>query len=314
MQSANVSSRGDRAVLGLPHLKLVRAIVREGGITKAALRLHLTQPALSHQLKDAEERLGTRLFLRQGRRLVPTAAGERLVRAAEAVLSELGAAEEDLRGLGRGQEGLIRVSTECYTTYHWLPAALRDFEQRFPAVAVEIVVEATRRPLAALVEGRLDVAIVSRPSRNRDVACRKLFDDEMVVVLSPGHRLAAGRFVRPEEIARETLLLYAIPVEQSDLFQRVLIPAGISPARLVRVELTEAILELVRAGQGIAVLARWSVAPDLAAGRLVGRRLGPRGLRRSWYVATLKRHAGLPHLADFVGLIRRTAWAAMGDR
>jgi LysR family transcriptional regulator for metE and metH len=314
MQSANVSSRGDRAVLGLPHLKLVRAIVREGGITRAAARLHLTQPALSHQLKDAEERLGTRLFLRQGRRLVPTAAGERLVRAAEVVLSELGAAEDDLRGLGRGQEGLIRVSTECYTTYHWLPAALRDFEKRFPAVAVEIVVEATRRPLAALVEGRLDVAIVSRPSRNRDLACRKLFDDEMVVVLPPRHRLASEPFVRPEEIARETLLLYAIPVEQSDLFQRVLIPAGISPARLVRVELTEAILELVRAGQGIAVLARWSVAPDLLAGRLVGRRLGPRGLRRSWYVATRERHAGLPHLVDFVGLIRRTATAAMEGR
>jgi LysR family transcriptional regulator for metE and metH len=310
MQDANISSRGERAVLGLQHLKLVRAIVREGGITRAAARLHLTQPALSHQLKDAEERLGTRLFLRQGRRLVPTAAGDRLVRAAEAMLIELGAAEDEIRGLGRGQEGLIRVSTECYTTYHWLPAALKDFELRFPSVAVEIVVEATRRPLAALLEGRLDVAIVSRPSRNRDVLCRKLFDDEMVVVMAPGHRLARDRFVRPEEIARETLLLYAIPTEQSDLFQRVLIPAGISPARLVRVELTEAILELVRAGQGIAVLARWSVVPDLLSGRLVGRPLGPRGLRRSWYVATLKRHAALPHLTDFVGLIRRAGSAA----
>ncbi len=310
MQEANLSSRGERVVLGLQHLKLVRAIVREGGITRAAARLHLTQPALSHQLKDAEERLGTRLFLRQGRRLVPTAAGDRLVRAAEAMLIELGAAEDEIRGLGRGQEGLIRVSTECYTTYHWLPAALKDFELRFPAVAVEIVVEATRRPLAALLEGRLEVAIVSRPSRNRDVLCRKLFDDEMVVVVAPGHRLARERFIRPEEIARETLLLYAIPVEQSDLFQRVLIPAGISPARLVRVELTEAILELVRAGQGIAVLARWSVVPDLLAGRLVGRPLGPRGLRRSWYVATLKRHAALPHLTDFVGLIRRAGSAA----
>lgn len=310
MQDANLSSRGERVVLGLQHLKLVRAIVREGGITRAAARLHLTQPALSHQLKDAEERLGTRLFLRQGRRLVPTAAGDRLVRAAEAMLIELGAAEDEIRGLGRGQEGLIRVSTECYTTYHWLPAALKDFELRFPAVAVEIVVEATRRPLAALLEGRLDVAIVSRPSRNRDVMCRKVFDDEMVVVMAPGHRLARERFIRPEEIARETLLLYAIPTEQSDLFQRVLIPAGISPARLVRVELTEAILELVRAGQGIAVLARWSVVPDLLAGRLVGRPLGPRGLRRSWYVATLKRHAALPHLADFVGLIRRAGSAA----
>ncbi len=305
MQEANLSSRGERVVLGLQHLKLVRAIVREGGITRAAARLHLTQPALSHQLKDAEERLGTRLFLRQGRRLVPTAAGDRLVRAAEAMLIELGAAEDEIRGLGRGQEGLIRVSTECYTTYHWLPAALKDFELR-----LEIVVEATRRPLAALLEGRLDVAIVSRPSRNRDVLCRKLFDDEMVVVVAPGHRLARERFIRPEEIARETLLLYAIPVEQSDLFQRVLIPAGISPARLVRVELTEAILELVRAGQGIAVLARWSVVPDLLAGRLVGRPLGPRGLRRSWYVATLKRHAALPHLTDFVGLIRRAGSAA----
>jgi LysR family transcriptional regulator for metE and metH len=310
MQEANLSSRGERVVLGLQHLKLVRAIVREGGITRAAARLHLTQPALSHQLKDAEERLGTRLFLRQGRRLVPTAAGDRLVRAAEAMLIELGAAEDEIRGLGRGQEGLIRVSTECYTTYHWLPAALKDFELRFPAVAVEIVVEATRRPLAALLEGRLDVAIVSRPSRNRDVLCRKLFDDEMVVVVAPGHRLARERYIRPEEIARETLLLYAIPAEQSDLFQRVLIPAGISPARLVRVELTEAILELVRAGQGIAVLARWSVVPDLLAGRLVGRPLGPRGLRRSWYVATLKRHAALPHLTDFVGLIRRAGSAA----
>jgi LysR family transcriptional regulator, regulator for metE and metH len=310
MQDPNISSRGERVVLGLQHLKLVRAIVREGGITRAAARLHLTQPALSHQLKDAEERLGTRLFLRQGRRLVPTAAGDRLVRAAESMLVELGAAEDEIRGLGRGQEGLIRVSTECYTTYHWLPAALKDFELRFPSVAVEIVVEATRRPLAALLEGRLDVAIVSRPSRNRDVACRKLFDDEMVVVMAPGHRLARERFVRPEEIARETLLLYAIPTEQSDLFQRVLIPAGISPARLVRVELTEAILELVRAGQGIAVLARWSVAPDLLSGRLAGRPLGPRGLRRSWYVATLKRHAALPHLADFVGLIRRAGSAA----
>src|SRR5207244_12744833 len=136
------------------------------GPPAAAARPHGRQPAPSHRLRDAGERLGARLFLRQGRRLVPTAAGERLVRAAEAVLSELGAAEDDLRGLGRGQEGLIRVSTECYTTYHWLPAALRDFERRFPAVAVESVVEAARRPLVALVEGRLDGARVGRASRH----------------------------------------------------------------------------------------------------------------------------------------------------
>jgi LysR family transcriptional regulator for metE and metH len=307
MPETNLSARGDAVALEVQHLKLVGAIVREGGLTRAAPPLHLTQPALSHQLKDAEERLGTPLFLRVGRRLRPTAAGERLIRSAEAVLAELQAAEEEIRGLRSPGRGLIRVSTECYTTYHWLPAALRDFERRFPEVEVEIVVEATRRPLPALLDGRLDVAVVSRPSGNRRVECQHLFDDEMVALMPPGHRLASRRFLTPEDFASETLLLYSVSLDQSDLFRRLLTPAGVSPPRVLRVELTEAILEMVRAGQGIAALARWSASPDLESGRLVARPIGPRGLRRRWYAATLKRASRLPHLADFVGLIRKSA-------
>jgi LysR family transcriptional regulator for metE and metH len=310
MPEPSLSARGDAVALDLQHLKLVRAIVREGGLTRAAPPLHLTQPALSHQLRDAEERLGTPLFLRVGRRLRATAAGERLVRTAESVLAELQAAEDEIRGLRSPGRGLIRVSTECYTTYHWLPGAMRDFERRFPGIEVEIVVEATRRPLPALLEGRLDVAVVSRPSGNRRVECQHLFDDELVALMPPGHRLASRRFITPEDFGSETLLLYSVSLDQSDLFRLLLTPAGVSPPRVLRVELTEAILEMVRAGQGIAALARWSASPDLAAGRLVARPIGPHGLRRRWYAATLKRSNRLPHLADFVGLIRKSAPAA----
>jgi LysR family transcriptional regulator for metE and metH len=210
------------------------------------------------------------------------------------MLVELGAAEDEIRGLGRGQEGLIRVSTECYTTYHWLPAALKDFELRFPSVAVEIVVEATRRPLAALLEGRLDVAIVSRPSRNRDVTCRKLFDDEMVVVgarAPPGE----GPFVR-EEIARDAAALRdphraerPVPARRSS--------RQVSPARLVRVELTgrsSSWCEKARASR-CSRAGPWSPIsfPDL-----VGAPLGPRGLRRSPVRGHPEAARGAPHLAD----------------
>ena len=304
MQDLHLSRRGDATALEVRHLRMMRAIVRDGGVTRAAARLHLSQPALSHRLAELEAVLGTRLFLRVGRRLVPTPPGERLLRVAQALLPELERAEHEVRGLAGSGQGLVRVSTECYTAYHWLPAALTQFERRFPAVTVQVVVEATRRPLPALLEGSLDVAIVSTRSRNARIAYHGLFDDELVVVMAPAHRLVAAPFVAAEDLAAETLFMYPIPREDSDVFQRVLLPARVEPARLVPVELTEAILELVRAGRGVAVLARWAVAPDLGSGRLLARRLTRRGLRRRWFAATVARRPPA-HMAEFISLVRR---------
>src|SRR5262245_70204 len=147
------AANDDRIVLEVRHLKLVRAIVADGGVTRAAARLHLSQPALSRQLADLEARLGAPLFSRVGRRMVATRAAERLIQTAETVLGELARAEEEVRGLDPRSCGVIRLSTECYTAYHWLPRALEGFARLFPRVDVRIVVEATRRPLEALFDG-----------------------------------------------------------------------------------------------------------------------------------------------------------------
>jgi len=302
----DLTAQGDRVRIEVRHLKLVRAVVREQGLTRAAAHLHVTQPALSHQLAELESRLGTALFLREGRRLRPTPAGDRLVATAEAVLPALERAEQELAGLEGTSGGVIRVSTQCYTAYHWLPAALEDFGRRFPTVSVQIVVEATRRPLPALLEGRLDLAIVSTRSGNRLVEHHPLFDDEMVAVMAPDHPLAASATVRAAQLASETVILYAIPIRSSDLFQRFLLPAGVMPARVVHVELTEAIVELVRAGQGIAAMARWAIAPDVRSGRVVVRRLGRQGLRRHWYAAVRARRSP-DYLRAFIDQVRRTA-------
>ena len=305
----DLTAHGDRVRLEVRHLKLVRAVVREQGLTRAAAHLHLTQPALSHQLAELESRLGTALFVRAGRRLRPTPAGDRLVETAESVLPELERAEQELAGLEGAGGGIIRVSTQCYTAYHWLPAALEDFARRFPAVSVQIVVEATRRPLPALLEGRLDLAIVSGRSGNRLVEHHVLFDDEMVAVMAPDHPLAGSTTVTPAQLASETLILYAIPIRSSDLFQRFLVPAGVTPARVLHVELTEAIVELVRAGQGIAAMAAWAIAPEVRSGRVVARRLGRRGLRRRWYAAVHARRVP-DYLRAFIDQVRRVAPAS----
>lgn len=292
--------------LEVRHLRLVSAVAQLGSLTRAGDRLHLTQSALSHQLRDIESRLGAALFLRVGKRLLLTPAGERLLASAREVLDRLDRTEDEIRQMAQNRAGLIRLSTECYTCYHWLPPLLAKFRPGFPQVDVQIDVAATHRPLERMLAGKLELAIVSSPVRDRRLSVRPLFDDELVVIASPDHRFARQTHVKLAEIREETLFVYP-PREESLVLQNVLLPAGAAPARVEEVQLTEAITELVRAGLGVAILAPWAVRPLVERGALAARPLTARGLRRRWSAVMPKDLAEIDYLRAFVDLLTRNA-------
>ncbi|MEO6325587.1 MAG: LysR substrate-binding domain-containing protein [Thermoanaerobaculia bacterium] len=299
--------------LEMRHLRLVQAIAEEGGVTKAAGRLHLTQSALSHQLKDVEGRLGTRLFLRLKTRMVPTPAGERLLRSAGPLLLELSRVEDDLARLAANREGLLRIATECTTCYHWVPPVLAEYRRLRPFVDVQIVAEATHRPLEGLLAGRLEVAVLSTPTADPRITTTPLFNDEMVAVMAPGHPLAARARLAAEDFRDETVILYTGP-DESTLFERVLVPAGVVPRRIMQIQLTEAILEMVKAGLGISCLARWAVSREIASGAIRAIPVGGGALRRRWSAATLKAAATDGAVAEFVQLLARSGRSFGVDR
>jgi LysR family transcriptional regulator for metE and metH len=282
------------------HLRLVRAIAEEGGITKAGQRLHLTQSALSCQLREIEADLGTKLFLRLPRRMVLTEAGERLLRAAQDLLPQFELLESDLRGDKVRKP--VRISTECYTCYHWLPKLLARMRARDPRLEVEIVLEATRQPAAALTSGAIDVAIMTKPASSARLRFKPLFEDELLIVTPPAHRLARRSFVEAIDLAEEHIIIYDMPDEHSTLINEVLRPAGVT-ARISKVQLTEAILEMVRGGIGIACMVGWAVRPYVEDGRLVALRLTRRGFRWEWGVATLRDGVTPTHVKEFVRLL-----------
>ena len=292
--------------LEIRHLKLIAAIAETGSVTRAGNRLHLTQSALSHQLRDAEEQLGTRLFERQKGTMTVTAAGERLLVSARTILTELERAEKEIHdgnACGNGADrGSIRLSTECYTVYHWLPPRLKMFQRKFPAVEFELMVEATDNPFQALLEGKLDLAIVCEPIRNRKIKYTPLFEDEMVVIVSPDHRMAGKLYAEPPDFADQTLFLYP-PKSESTLMNQFLTPAGIAPRRIQEVMLTEAIIEMVRGGLGVATVARWAAAPQLASGAVVGLSLTAGGFRRNWSAAQLREKQAPAYLQEFIQLL-----------
>lgn len=270
--------------LELRHLDLVRTVVEEGGLTRAGRRLGLSQSALSHQLRDVEEQFGVSLFHRIGRRLALAPAGERILRTASLVIPEIERTEMDLRQNSNELLGTIRLSAECYTCYRWLPGIARRFGRKHPGVRLRLVTEATQKPVQALLKSDLDVAVVSGPARDRRIKMIDLFDDELVAVTAAAHPLADKEYLRPKDFSSETLFSYT-SLSATPLYLKILRPAGIRPREVSEVPLTEAILEILKAGFGIAVLARWAIQPYLGNGEYRAIPITRRGLRRKWYAA-----------------------------
>jgi LysR family transcriptional regulator for metE and metH len=300
--------------LEVRHLSLVHEIASTGSVTRAAERLHLTQSALSHQLRDIESRLGLQLFLRLGKRMVLTPPGERVLGAAKRVLDEIGRTEDDLRLMSQNGKGVLRLCTQCNTGYHWLPPLLQSFHRKFPGVDVQIMVNATERPLEALLEGQIDLAIVTSEVDNKRVSTTALFEDELVAVVSPSHPFAKRTFIEPDDFSEEHLIVYKVERGESYIFTRVLGPAGVEPARVSQVPLTEAILELVKAGLGVSVMARWAIEPAIKTGAVRAVRITRRGVFRAWTAVRLTDRLEPKWQKEFVALLSRHALPAKMER
>jgi LysR family transcriptional regulator for metE and metH len=228
-----------------------------------------------------------------------------LLRSARTVLQELDRAEREIREDSGGGRGVLRLTTQCNTVYHWLPSRLQLFHREFPEVDLQVVAGATDDPVPSLSSGDIDLAIVHRPVRAPRLVVRPLFRDEMVVVMVKDHRLARRPFISAADLAPEHLILYSIPREANLVFREVLIPAGVSPARVTHIQLTEAIVEMVKAGLGLSVLARWSVAPQIERGELVARPLTRAGRYRQWSAAYRAKPVAPAYLLGFVDILER---------
>ena len=293
----------------LRHLRLVWTVAEERSLTRASERLRLTPSALSHQLRGLEEVVGGSIFHREGKRMRLTPAGEVLLDAAVRVLGTVADTEDRLAKLRHGRAGTVRLSTHCYTGYHWLPTVIRAFRSDFPDADVRIVGGATHRALEALYEREIDVAITPERSERARMLVRPVLRDEMRLLLPANHRLAAKPWLEPADIAEEHLLLYTDGPENSSLCLEILRPAGHWPKRYTNIQLTEAIIELVRAGMGVAALAEWSVQPYLGDGSLVSKRITRKGWHRTWNAITWPKAEAGPLVMSFVDRIAQEFFA-----
>ena len=287
----------------LRHLRSLVAIADTGKLAHAAGRVHLTQSALSHQVRALEAHYGVALFQRTSAGLRFTAAGQRLLGLARQTLALVADAERDLGRLKGDARGEMRIALECHTCFDWLMPVMDAFRRRWPEVEIDLLAGFHSDPIALLKSEKAELVIGSQKPRGRDYTALPLFRFEILVVLPIEHRLRARRRVEAADLKGETLITYPVPEERIDLIHEVLRPAGIRLERRTA-ELTVAILQLVASRRGIAALPNWGVKNYVELDYVVAKRIGGNGLWSDLYAVVPRTLAAKPHVAEFVSIIR----------
>jgi LysR family transcriptional regulator, regulator for metE and metH len=298
------------SMLEIRHLRSLVAIAESGKLVTAAERVHLSQSALSHQIRDIETHYDVSLFERTKQGLRFTAAGERLLALAREALAALSAAERDLVRLKGDTQGELRIVLECHTCFDWLMPVMDEFRRRWPEVEVDLVAGFHADPLRLLGEGKADVVIGSKPETKRSLHVAPLFRFEILVVLANEHRLRAKRRLAPDDLRGETLITYPVPEARIDLIREVLEPAGIKLERRTA-ELTIAIMQLVASRRGIAALPNWGVKSYVDHDYVLAKRVGAKGLWSELFAIAGKACASRPYFVDFVTIVRDTCAAQL---
>ena len=283
------------------HLRTIKAIHEAGGLGRAADLLNITQSALSHQIKGLEDQAGVELFVRRSKPLKLSAAGMRLLRAAERILPEVAALEDEFSGLREGKSGRLHIAIECHACFEWLVPVLESFRKTWPDVDVDIRPGLAFDALPALMKEEVDLVVSSDPEDLPGVSFQPLFDYAPVFVASSQHPLAQKKWVEAEDFRGQTLITYPVERSRLDVFSQLLTPAKVEPAQSRQAELTAVILLLVASNRGVAVLPDWGVREVKYSSDYVTRPLTEQGLSRRLYAAVRSEDLEKPYMS---GLIR----------
>ncbi|WP_353171139.1 LysR family transcriptional regulator [Paracandidimonas soli] len=298
-------------MLEIRHLETLTAIREHGSLQEAAEYLHVTQSALSHQLRDLEVRLKTPLLNRRTRPARLTTAALRILALADEVLPRVRATERELARLAAGKTGRLHVAIECHSCFQWLMPALDTFRQQWPDVALDLSAAFSFAPLPALVRGDLDVVITSDPQDIDGVVYMPLFCYELVLAVASANPLAKYTRIAPEQMAEHVLITYPVDRQRLDIFTSFLDPAGVEPASLRKVELTPMMVQLVASQRGVAALPNWALTEYLEQGWLHICHLGEGGVWCTLYAAMRAEDAQSDYLQAFVRQARETCFGTL---
>ena len=287
-------------------LRAFVAIAESGTFTAGALRVHVTQAAISMQIRQLETEIGAKVFVRAPRHVILTEAGEQLLRRARHILREHDAALDEIAELAGAERGRLRIgSASAMVLSEQLPAILKELRKQHPAAEISVISGTSEVLVDQILGGEVDVAFVSLPVDVRGIKTERLSQDQLVAIASPRHKLAKQRTISAYTLAGERLILGERGGNTRRLIDQFFAQAGTSLHVAMELSRQQAIKKMVEEDMGVGIVPLQSVKEEVEKGRLI--RWWIEGAQINWElgIAQLSNGYDSPIMQKFVSIAHK---------
>lgn len=286
-------------------LRAFVAIAESGTFTAGALRVHVTQAAISMQIRQLETEIGAKVFVRAPRHVILTEAGEQLLRRARHILREHDAALDEIAELAGAERGRLRIgSASAMVLTDQLPGILKDLRGQHPGAEIAVTSGTSEVLVDQILAGEIDIAFVSLPVDVRGIKTERLSEDQLVAIASPRHKLAKQRTISAYTLAGERLILGERGGNTRRLIDQFFAQAGVTLHVAMELSRQQAIRRMVEADMGVGIVPLQSVVEDVENGKLV--RWWIEGAQINWELGLAQLTGGYesPIMQTFIRLSR----------
>ena len=288
-------------------LRAFVAIAESGTFTSGAQRVHVTQAAISMQIRQLENEIGAKVFVRAPRHVILTEAGEHLLRRARQILREHDAAVDEIAELAGAERGRLRIgSASAMVLTDQLPVILTELRKQHPRAEIAVTSGTSEALVEQILAGELDIAFVSLPVDARGIQTERLSEDQLVAIASPHHKLAKQKTISAYTLAGERLILGERGGNTRRLIDQFFAQAGVTLKVAMELSRQAAIRRMVEEDMGVGIVPFESVREEVEKGRLV--RWWIEGAEINWELGLAQLSGGYesPIMHKFVALAKKT--------
>ncbi len=284
----------------LKYFRLIKTIAEEGNLANSSERLFLTQSALSHQLRSLEERLGFKVFHRKRNKWELTQEGTELYHLANKIFVSIDESFSQIQSIKEGSRGHIRLSAECQSFFHALPAFIQKMAILYPEIEIDLNLGTTHQTIAQILAEELDIALVSTRPVAEELSSIPFLEDEIFAVMHHEHQLNEQEHLEASHFSAIHLIINSFPLEGVAVYEHFLKSNQITPRKISAIPFTEITLEMVAANMGIMCAPKWQLEPFKLSENLVFKRIGHHGLKRSHYLVVKNSQRNKKYIHHFI--------------
>ncbi|MDC1162221.1 LysR family transcriptional regulator [Tenacibaculum sp.] len=284
----------------LKYFRLIKTIAEEGSIANATEYLFLTQSALSHQLRELEERLGFKVFHRARNKWELTQEGAELYKLANTLFKSINEGFSAIKHIKEGSKGSIKLSAECQSFFHSIPSFVQKMGILYPEIEIDVTLGVTQQTISQVLSNEIDIAIVTSKPESDELNSIPVFKDEIFVIMHEENVLANLEYLDAFHFEKAHLLINSFPLEGVAVYEQFLKPNKIHPIKISAIPFTEISLSMVEANMGLICAPKWQLNPFKLSKKLIFKSIGKNGLKRNHYLVVKKENRNKKYIHDFI--------------